>query len=45
MATKSRLMAYANGVKKLTDKETNKANKKTSVLSNLAKEKAKKEGK
>jgi hypothetical protein len=45
MATKSRLMAYANGVKKLTDKETNKANKKTSVLSSLAKEKTKKEGK
>ena len=44
MATKSRLMAYVNGVKRLTDKETQKA-RKTSVLSNLAQKKAKKEEK
>lgn len=45
MATKSRLMAYANSVKRLTDKETQKASKKTSVLSNLAQKKANKEEK
>ena len=45
MATKSRLMAYANGVKRLTDKETNKASVKTSVLKNLAQKKSKKEEK
>ena len=44
MATKSRLAAYASGVKKLNEKQNTKANvKKTSVLTTLAKEKTKKE--